>query len=515
MRDPFRRGAVGWGTAAVALTLVMAAMPPIARAGRADDDTEPEQPVPALERSDYWNRDGLADVPSPVREALEAWVAAEFALERPATPEIFAAGFVDALVAGGLSEEDAVRTVAAFAVIGHPLTFADRRRVTAALAERCPRLGLADSLTAPEKRPHAALPPGGVVVEYIAPRGNDSSLLHQRSKRRDRSWTPRDAFDLPIEVTAFVRGFNVGSPGVTGEDDTLRIDVRFDVEAVSRTGERESLYGETLRFAEPAQAPNTLGETLFPFTSLHVPKSVLSLPDDSRIMIEARYEVTHHAPGVKAEDRAAVVGTVRFLVVPRRAPGDDEGVVDHFDVVPLGSDGEELPCPGAISWRTATNLGAFVLDRKPLHQERVRQEREQEKSLAIVGRDLDAVPLLHGADGMPGALSLPAERTHLILLGATWCGPCRALAPAVSELVDALEERENAPIVHRLSIDDDPESFAAALESYPSGVCTEAFEEDLLVDGVPKYYLVRGGKVVEHGFVDEERIASWRATFAP
>jgi hypothetical protein len=40
-------------------------------------------------------------------------------------------------------------------------------------------------------------------------------------------------------------------------------------------------------------------------------------------------------------------------------------------------------------------------------------------------------------------------------------------------------------------------------------------EEDLVVDGVPKYSLVRGGKIVEHGFVDEGRIASWRATYAP
>jgi hypothetical protein len=40
-------------------------------------------------------------------------------------------------------------------------------------------------------------------------------------------------------------------------------------------------------------------------------------------------------------------------------------------------------------------------------------------------------------------------------------------------------------------------------------------EEDLVVDEVPKYSLVRGGKIVEHGFVDEGRIASWRATYAP
>jgi len=514
MRSACRGSWAVWHAAALVAAIWGTATFSRPHSGRADEVAAAEPSVPPLERSDYYEGKGLADVPSPVREALEAWIAAEFALERPATPETFATGFVDALVAGGLTEEDAVRTVAAFAAIGQPLSFADRRRVRASLAERLPRLPLADSLAAPEKRPDAALPPGGVAVECY---GTDypETLSFQRYARKDPSWHPRDAFEHPLEWTAEVQGFSLGMPGVTGEDDTLRIHARFDLYAVSRTGEREELNGVSLTFTEPVYVPQALG-TNFPWTLLHVPKSVLSLPADSRLIIEARYEATHHAPGVKAEDRAAVVGTVRYLVVPRRAPGDAEGAIDHFDVVPLGPDDEELPCPGVISWRTATNLGAFVLDRKPFWQDRLRRQREQErKRLTLVGRDLDAVPLLYGPDGRAGELALAADRTHLLLLGATWCGPCHALAPAVGELIDALGGRENAPIVHRLSIDDDPDAFASALEAYPAGVCTDAFEEDFVVDGVPKYYLVRGGKIVEHGFVDEERIASWRATFAP
>jgi thiol-disulfide isomerase/thioredoxin len=514
MRDSVFGGAAAWHAAAVAGAICLGATFPRVQPGRADEVAAREQSVPSLERSDYYEGDGLADVPGPVREALEAWINAEFALERAATPETFATGFVDALVAGGLSEEDAVRTVAAFAAIGQPLSFADRSRVRAALAERLPRLALADSLSAPEKRPDAALPPGGVVVECWGP-NDPASLSSQRYVRKDPTWLPRDGFEYPVEFTVAVQGFSVGTPGVTGEDDTLRIDAHFALYAVSRAGERERLTGASLTFTEPAHVPNARATDL-PWTLLYVPKSVLSLQDESRLTIEARYEVTHHAPGVKAENRAAVVGTVRHVVVPRRAPGDADGVVDHFDVVPLGPDDEELPCPEVTSWRTATNLGAFVLGRKPFWQDRLRHQREQErKRLALVGRDLDAVPLLHGPDAMAGELTLAADRTHLLLFGATWCGPCHALAPAVDELVGALAAREDAPIVHRLAIDDDLDVFAAALEAYPSGVCTDAFEEDLLVDGVPRYYLVRGGKVVEHGVVDEDRIATWRAMYAP
>lgn len=51
--------------------------------------------------------------------------------------------------------------------------------------------------------------------------------------------------------------------------------------------------------------------------------------------------------------------------------------------------------------------------------------------------------------------------------------------------------------------------------AYPSGICTDAFEEDFVVDAVPKYYLAREGKVVEQRGVSEEGIAAWSEQYAP
>lgn len=149
-------------------------------------------------------------------------------------------------------------------------------------------------------------------------------------------------------------------------------------------------------------------------------------------------------------------------------------------------------------------------------RQRFRERAVTDRKVAsLLGRDLTSVPLLRGADGLPGELALRADRTHILLFGATWCGPCHALAPSVEAFTAAIAGRDGAPIVHRLSIDDDPDSFDAALAAYPSGICTDAFEEDFVVDAVPKYSLVREGKVVEHGVVSEEGIAAWRETYAP
>lgn len=73
------------------------------------------------------------------------------------------------------------------------------------------------------------------------------------------------------------------------------------------------------------------------------------------------------------------------------------------------------------------------------------------------------MPLIRAADGMPGELAVRADRTHILLFGATWCGPCHERAPLVKALVETLAGRDDAPDVHLLSIDDDPDSFDAAL----------------------------------------------------
>jgi thiol-disulfide isomerase/thioredoxin len=314
-------------------------------------------------------------------------------------PEQFASGFIEALKQGGLSEEDAVRTVAAFVNLGNCFSFVDRRNITAALAATYPDWPMPDSLFPDEARPEATVPPGGVMVSCYDVLDPDMLVL-ARSKRKDPTWLPCSAFDVPIECNVEANVFVIDSPGVTGEHDTLRVTGTMEL-FFERTGEeRRTLTSEHLASTE-AVGPGDRGlVTDVPSSQIHVPRSVFPLPDDAR--------------------------------------------------------------------------------------------------------------LIRGPDGMPGELSLPADRTHILLLGATWCGPCHDLAPSVEAFIAAIAGRDNAPVVHRLSIDHDPDSFDAALAAYPSGICTDAFKEDFAVDVVPKYYLIGEGKLVEQGIVSEERLVSWR-----
>ncbi len=491
-------------------------------AGWGDDAPDREvEPTPPPCRLDHPTGDGLAMVPSPLREALEAFVDAEFALDRPITPEVFATGFVEALVAGGLPTKEAVRTAAAFAAHAEYLAFVDRRRMTEALSAAHPDCPVVDGLAECKGHHGAAVPPGGVVVAC-----NDildeGMLFWARHDRNDPSWLPRDAFDEPIECLVSACSFNVDSPGVIGEDDTLRVRSTMEL-FVEQPGEkRRSLTRTSIAVTEPVAPRGDPGFTSvgIPTSGIHVPRSAFPLPDGARLIVEVRYEAVHHAPGITAEKRAAIAGTTQYQIVPRMAADGDardpSTGVKRFEVFPLGTDGEDLARPEVVSDRAIDCFWKFVLSGKPSTKEWILKRADAErKHTSLLGRDLTSVPLIRGADGMPGELALRADRTHILLFGATWCGPCHERAPSVEKFIEAIAGRDDAPLVHRLSIDDDPDSFDAALAAYPSGICTEAFEEDFVVDAVPKYYLVREGKVVEQGGVSEEAIAAWREQYAP
>ena len=140
-----RRGS--WRVATLVAVLVTVVRLACIGAAWADEGVDAvNDPVASLRRIDHPLGNGLALVPSALRVSLEAFVDAEFALERPLAPEAFVTAFVDALVAGGLSTEEAVRSASAFVAHGDDLSFADRRRMTATLSATYPEWPVPDSL---------------------------------------------------------------------------------------------------------------------------------------------------------------------------------------------------------------------------------------------------------------------------------------------------------------------------------------------------------------------------------
>jgi thioredoxin 1 len=83
---------------------------------------------------------------------------------------------------------------------------------------------------------------------------------------------------------------------------------------------------------------------------------------------------------------------------------------------------------------------------------------------------------------------LRSDKPVLLDFWATWCGPCRMLAPIVEEIA---EEYADTVKVGKVNVDDEP-----------------ALAQAFGVSSIPMLAVVRGGKVVrtDVGYMPKERV---------
>ncbi len=183
-----------------------------------------------------------------------------------------------------------------------------------------------------------------------------------------------------------------------------------------------------------------------------------------------------------------------------------------FKVTALGPQGRKLPYPEVVNPTILSIHGEVILSKEELQMrtQRARDEREHRESL--IGSRLTKLEMAHTPEAKAAtSLDIPQTGRAVVIAGASWCGPCRALDPSVKEYMQNVKTVGSTTKVLKVSIEDDRVSAGtvsdpAFTEEFPSGVLSAQQQKDLSINRVPWFFIVEEGKIIKQGTLSAEEV---------
>jgi thiol-disulfide isomerase/thioredoxin len=128
----------------------------------------------------------------------------------------------------------------------------------------------------------------------------------------------------------------------------------------------------------------------------------------------------------------------------------------------------------------------------------------------LIGSQLTKLEMAHMPEAK-GATSLDIPQTGraVVIAGASWCGPCRALDPLLKEYMRHLATIGSSTKVFKVSIEDDRAKAGTVSDplfakEFPSGVLSAQQQEDLTITVVPWFLIIENGKIIKQGTLSAE-----------
>lgn len=185
---------------------------------------------------------------------------------------------------------------------------------------------------------------------------------------------------------------------------------------------------------------------------------------------------------------------------------------EGFKVTALGPQGRKLTYPDVAHPLIIGTFSEVGFKKESLRKTVQSSQDQRQRTNSLIGSQLTKLEMAHTPEAKgTTSLDIPQTGRAVVIAGASWCGPCRALDPLVKDYSEHLGAIGSTTKVYKVSIEDDrvqdgTVSDPLFTEEFPSGVLSSQQQKDLSISSVPRFFIVEDGKIVKQGILSAEEL---------